>query len=521
MRVGGLASGMDIDALVEKLMQAERVPLDRTFQQKQKYEWQRDAYRGINTKMSTMHTYMLDKMTMSTSLKPSVASSSNDKLVAVGSSGGSGQLTIESVSQLAKSARAVGTVSQTTNGETATKSTKLSELGIEPGSISFKAITKDGELADKYTEINIHGNMTIDNLISNINNSNAGVTALFEGGKLSITAKNTGTTQDGNDIVFKNDSNSLATMEKLGLYTPTGSETAENITVGASGQNAKFTINGIEAERTSNNFVVSGFDITLKETFNKPGDINQVKPIELSSRVDTKAMKTQIEDFVTKYNELVDSLTSQMKEKSYRDFPPLTDAQRKDMSEEEQKQWDEKAKSGLLRNDSILRDSLSKMREALLGTVGGLDDSSMNTLAKIGITTTKNYNDGGKLEINHDKLDAALAKDPDQVYKLFAQQGEVKTNPDGTKTDTRGISERLRVAMKSTIDDIERKAGKTTSTNEDFTLGKKIKASNKRMDELQAKLKDIEARYWKQFTAMEKAIQKANEQAGMFAQVGQ
>lgn len=32
MRVGGLASGMDIDSLIEKLMQAERTPLNKAFQ---------------------------------------------------------------------------------------------------------------------------------------------------------------------------------------------------------------------------------------------------------------------------------------------------------------------------------------------------------------------------------------------------------------------------------------------------------------------------------------------------------
>lgn len=48
MRIGGLASGMDIDSIVEKLMVAERMPMDKLEQQKQIYEWQRDAYRDVN-----------------------------------------------------------------------------------------------------------------------------------------------------------------------------------------------------------------------------------------------------------------------------------------------------------------------------------------------------------------------------------------------------------------------------------------------------------------------------------------
>ena len=35
MRIGGLASGMDIDSMVEKLMQAEKAPLNKLYQNKQ------------------------------------------------------------------------------------------------------------------------------------------------------------------------------------------------------------------------------------------------------------------------------------------------------------------------------------------------------------------------------------------------------------------------------------------------------------------------------------------------------
>ena len=38
MRIGGLASGMDIDSIVEKLMQAEKDTLNKVYQNKQKYE---------------------------------------------------------------------------------------------------------------------------------------------------------------------------------------------------------------------------------------------------------------------------------------------------------------------------------------------------------------------------------------------------------------------------------------------------------------------------------------------------
>ena len=48
MRVGGLATGMDIEAMVNKLMEAERMPLDRMEQDRTLLTWKRDAFRDVN-----------------------------------------------------------------------------------------------------------------------------------------------------------------------------------------------------------------------------------------------------------------------------------------------------------------------------------------------------------------------------------------------------------------------------------------------------------------------------------------
>ena len=170
---------------------------------------------------------------------------------------------------------------------------------------------------------------------------------------------------------------------------------------------------------------------------------------------DTKAAKEQITEFVEKYNEMIDEFNKQLKESKYRDYAPLTAEQRKDMSENEQKLWDEKAKSGLLRSDSIIRDGMAKMRETFMGSVAGLGDKFMDSLAEIGITTSKDMKNSGKLVINEGKLDAALEKDPDQVFKMFSQTGDVTVKEQivNGKTvkvteDSRGIAWRLRDEMK-------------------------------------------------------------------------
>src|SRR5699024_2024307 len=75
MRVGGIVSGMDIEAMVNKLMEAERMPLDRLKQQQTQLEWKRDAFRDINSKLLDLDNMMLD-MKMTTTYNPKTATSS-------------------------------------------------------------------------------------------------------------------------------------------------------------------------------------------------------------------------------------------------------------------------------------------------------------------------------------------------------------------------------------------------------------------------------------------------------------
>jgi flagellar capping protein FliD len=174
------------------------------------------------------------------------------------------------------------------------------------------------------------------------------------------------------------------------------------------------------------------------------------------------------------------------------------------MSEKEIELWEEKAKSGTLRSDSIITSGLSKMRQDLYGPVSGIM-SEFNQLAAIGITTSSNYLDKGKLEINVDKLKKALSEDPNAVYELF--------NKDGTTAAEQGIGKRLRSTIKATMTDIEKKAGKSYSVNNSFVLGRNLDDLDKQISKFEAKLIQVEDRYWRQFTAMEKAIQRANEQS--------
>ena len=168
--------------------------------------------------------------------------------------------------------------------------------------------------------------------------------------------------------------------------------------------------------------------------------------------------------------------------------------------------------SGTLKNDSIISGVLNQMRSAMSSVVGGV--SGANALNKLGINTSSNYLENGKLTIDETKLKEAISANPNQVYELFAA--------DGTKDSEKGLARRITSALDDARTKITTKAGSgTTTVNNSFVLGRLLEGYEDQMTRFEDRLASLESRYWKQFTAMEQAIQKANSQSsylsGMFS----
>ncbi|MFZ0368805.1 MAG: flagellar filament capping protein FliD, partial [Halobacillus sp.] len=247
----------------------------------------------------------------------------------------------------------------------------------------------------------------------------------------------------------------------------------------------------------SNNYTVNGVNFI----FNNVTDGN----IKVNVKNDVDQAVDKIVEFVDKYNKIIEEMNGKTEEKKYRDFPPLTDKQKEDMEEKEIELWNEKAKSGVLRNDSVLENGLSSMRTNWYTPVDNNGDFQM--MSEIGITTSSNYREGGKLLINEDELRKALSTDPESVHKLFA----------GTE-EKPGVARRIENSIETTISSIERKAGKSTTLDNNFLLGRRIKDMDDQMERFEERLAQIEDRYWAQFGAMESAIQKMNSQSAYLMQ---
>lgn len=481
MRISGLASGMDIDKLVSDLMKAERMPLDKLYQKKQILEWQRDDYRSMNILLQDLDNYIFNNLTLQSSMLKKKTVSSDESVVTA--TANTSAANISTNLTVTKIATAATWVSAAASSYTPSGTDTTLKINVTNG---------DGTSPTNPVTITIAANSSLDAVISQLNsNSDLGITVFrdTQTGKISITKKDTGAAAS----LVMADATTASFFQQLGF---TGAANGAELTGKTAGVDAQFTINGLTTTRSTNTFTINNVTYTLK----KAGTAT------VTTTNDIDATFNVIKGFVDKYNEIIGKINAKLSEERYRDYPPLTDEQKKSMTDKQIELWEAKAKSGLLRRDSILSGGLSQMR---LDVYSKVSDPTINpnydTLSEIGITTSSNYRDSGKLIIDETKLRAAIEKDPNSIYQLF--------NANGTTFDTKGIARRLRDTIKSTIGKIEQKAGRTVWTNQQFSIGRDLNQLNSQIDAFNDRLKQIEARYYRQFTAMEKAINKANSQS--------
>lgn len=365
---------------------------------------------------------------------------------------------------------------------------------------SFSIKTHDAKNQPNIEYFNISKPDTLSSVISKVNSSSIGVTMFYDSAtdQMTLTRKETGnfnpllSTEDATNP--ENDQEIITSGVFINNLLKFDGATEQG------GENAEFTLNGLSTSRTSNTFEVSGVTFTLKQTHSATETATTIGITNNSTQI-----FDNIKNFVTKYNELIAKIQGEVQEERYRTYTPLTDDQRETLSDKEQEKWEELAKSGMLRRDSTLTSLLSKMRNNFSNPVSNSDINPLyKQLASIGIKTTSNYLEGGKLQIDEAALKKAIEADPSSVEKLF--------NATGTTDGEKGIAQRLTDTVNSSMEILKSKAGNSYSTNTQFEIGKLLNDVDKKISSFESRLTKVEDRYWSQFTAMEKAIQRSNEQ---------
>ena len=498
IRLTGMNSGLDTDSMVKELVNAYEKKGQKTKNAKTKHEWKTEIWTGLNKKIKAFNS-KVKSMQFSTSYSAKKTTSSNENKVSVVAKENAvkGTQTI-TVDQLAKTSYITskklelkGADGNTIDGKV-TSNTKFSELGFEDAAHTITV--KQG---DKSVTLDTNADTTVGEFVSKL--KAFGLDASFDenNGRFFISAKESG---EKNDITFSSDN--PAVLDKLGLTAKSGASVIK-------GEDAIIHLNGAEFKSSSNSFDINGLAINVK-------GLSDGEQITLTTDTDTDAIYNNIKSIVSEYSKLINELSKLYNADSARKFDPLTDEEKDAMTDDEVEKWETKIKDSLLRRDSNIASVMSAMKNSAMDTyvVGEKKDKDGNivvpgtkmTLADFGIGTLSYFasgdNEKSALHIFGDaddsdvsgetnKLKAAIAANPDSVADFFSQ---LMTN----------MSEQFNKLTTST----------TNRSYGNFYDDKKVKsemtAYEKKVSDFETYLADIEDKYYKQFTAMEKAMAKLN-----------
>ncbi|MFO7296457.1 MAG: flagellar filament capping protein FliD, partial [Clostridia bacterium] len=514
LRIGGLATGLDVDSIIQDLMRIEQMKVDRIKQERQLVEWRKEAYREITNLLRAFQdeffniiktdTYMLSSNTYKTF---SVISSGEAYVTATANASAmEGSYTITEIKSIATPTVIKGATGVLPDGKTLDST--LEELGFAQVGSTVK-FSINGE------EFSFSSSTTMRQVMNEVSaNQNAGVNFFYSSieGRFILQTKSTGA---ATSTISINDVEGTF-LGNLGLVEANKINGTDAVVyfqeIGGSGT--------IEWRSSTSTFTIDGVTYTLKNT-----TPIGMAPITITVTQDVDKAYNAIKNFVDKYNELIDKINGKLNEERFRDYPPLTDAQKKEMSEKEIELWEQKAKSGLLRGDSILQNIVYSMRRALSEAVEGVGIS----LSSIGITTGS-YFERGKLHIDENKLKEALKNDPEQVMELFIKKSSIDYSPnlDSSSRTQRynesGLMYRIYDILMDNIRTTRDSQGRKGILLEkagivgDITefqnmMDAELRRLDKRIDAAVEAMIRQENKYWAQFTALEKAIQRMNMQS--------
>jgi flagellar hook-associated protein 2 len=271
----------------------------------------------------------------------------------------------------------------------------------------------------------------------------------------------------------------------------------------AQGSDAQMVIDGETIIRSTNSFEIDGMKFDLKASFDSTDPENGQQAISFSVSQDIDGVVQKVKDFISEYNSLVKMLDDKISEKVEYDYSVLTEAQRDEMDEEDIKKWDEKAKSGVLRNDGNIRNLLADMRADLFKKVS---DTGLSA-SDIGLSTGAWY-DKGQITLDEGKLKTALADNMDAVTRIFV--GSTDSKDAETIEKESGIITSFFKSMTDYQNAVT--TGSLKNTNN------AINAAEDKYDVLVEKMADEEDKYYRQFATMETLLSQYTAQSGWLSQ---
>jgi flagellar hook-associated protein 2 len=395
---GGLGNGVDFGPIVDFLVQAKRIPIDRINERKLNDQEKLTNFGSLGTKLLGLQNAANSLRTRLSFDKNevSVSSASSQTLLtaSASSTAASGTYTV-TVNELASAHQIVSKAS------TAVSTTDADIVSGASGTFSFQVGTGSVQT------VNLDATGTLEDLRDGINNLGAGVSAsILNTGTVATPAYRlvlgSNDTGASNTITISADDTTLDTVT-TGVDTFQAAQDSQ-IVLGEG-------VGAVTIDRASNTFtdVISGLTLNLQAA-----DLGN--PVTISVTQDNTAVKEGISNFVSSFNEVVEFIN-------------------------ERTEFDlETGERGIFVGDSLTRTVLDRIRQSTFSQISGL--TTFTSASQIGFETQPA---DGTIKLNEATLDAALSENYSAVRDLFIQ------NP---TTGTEGIAE-LVVNAVDVLDDVE------------------------------------------------------------------
>lgn len=358
----------------------------------------------------------------------------------------------------------------------------------------------------------ITADTTVSELLTAINNNkDAGVTATYLGSenKFVLSSNEKG---KGRKITLGPDPNDTTDVANI-IFGGDKKESHD----GTDGE-MSILYNGVKTTITSssNTFSIDGLDIKATNTFDT-GSATAEGGVSFTASADTEKVTETVKKFIEAYNAMIDEVRTQVTTKPDSNYGPLTEDQKNEMNETSIKNWEDKAKEGILYNSSALKD-LDNATQGIFSSMM-MNGVSYDDLEKIGISFSDDYTAGGKIVFDEEKFKTAMDSDPEKVSDLFTgTHGIVNTIDSTLSTYATRYASKNGNSYGVLIEEAGSEKLSLTLTNN--SIYKELKDMQETITNLQSQLSTEQDRYISQFTQMETLINQMNSQSSYLSQLG-
>jgi len=380
IQFGGLITGLDTNALVAGLVQAERRTVTLLQGQKTVFQAQDAVFTSVISALGSLRS-SAQNLSVSTDFIKRSAASSDQAVLTVSAS---------STADIGSSLVAVDSLAKAQSLQSASFTATTDPIGTGTLTIS---------VGDANTNVVIDAtNNTLAGLRAAINDSGAAVSA-------SIVNVSSGATADYRLVVQSENTGVANAVTISGTLTGGADPFPGGGAIVQAAADAVFSVNGLKISRSSNAIsdVISGVTFTLLDEGDRNGTVDATDPTaKITVTANNSAIAGSVNELIENFNAVNKFVNDQFR------FNPDTESQ------------------GVTAGDASLRNLLSRLRNELSRSGG--TSATYRYLSDVGIKFAKD----GSLTLDESKLADALEDDATAVANLFLaiQDGIGKRIPD-------------------------------------------------------------------------------------------